>query len=126
LTAIGEDDPAAAWCGWVRPYSEPLARWAVGELLAHAELEHGLRAVVRHARLVAVAPERAGAHAPGSLARQIGLAVRALTRAAPAGLRDELDRLLDALRGASRGGDAFEAATTSLFGELWNQAPRGA
>jgi hypothetical protein len=131
LTAMGEDGVADAWClRRERPYSQALAEWAVGALLARQDLEHATRSIARHARLVAIAPARATAHAPGALARQLGLVVRELMRSAPAALRGELGRALDGLRRASSDGGPFgamlEQTATSLFEELWKQAPRGA
>jgi hypothetical protein len=127
LTAMGEDEVAAVWCARrERFYSQDLARWAVRALLGRADLEHGLRAVVRHARLVAIAPSRARAHAPGALARQLGLLLRELLRDAPGIVRDELGRMLDGLRRASRDGAALEPAALRLVEELWKDAPRGA
>jgi hypothetical protein len=131
LTAIGEEGAAAAWCRRDdRPYSAALARWAVGALLARADLEHAARCIARHARLVSIAPPRAGAHAEGALARQIGLVVRELMRCAPAPVRGELERAFDDLRRASGGarpsGATLDERAARLFEELWKDGPRGA
>ena len=68
FVAIGEDDAAHAWCTRAdRPYSRALALWSVRALLARPDLEHALRAVARHARLIGRAPSRARAHARGAL-----------------------------------------------------------
>jgi hypothetical protein len=130
LTAMGEDEAASAWSlREERPYSTELSRWAVAALLARPDMEHAVRGIARHARLVAIAPTRAKAHAPGALARQLGLVVRELMRNAPAGVRAELGGALDGLRRASSGGagaSTLEERATSLFAELWKEAPRGA
>lgn len=119
LAAIGEDALAAEWCSTLdRPYSRDLALWAVQVVLGRPDLEHALRSTIRHVRLTAAAPGRAGAHAPGALARQLGLLARELARAAPPpALRDELDGLaatlalaLNAAVGSTRELDATAAA----------------
>jgi hypothetical protein len=123
LVAVGEDDLAAAWCRRdSRPYSAELARWTAKALVARRDLQHGVRAVVRHLRLVARSPSRAAAHAPGALARQLGLLVRELSRAAePGTVRDELEGLFGHLARASAGDDAgatFDRAAAQLAADL--------
>ena len=125
LTAIGEDAAATAWCLRERPYSPALARWAVCSLLARPDLEHAVRAIARHARLVAVDPTRARAHAPGALARQLGLIVRELARRGDttSALRAELEHAFDGLRAASgepgQRGPGLEKAAQAVFDDLW-------
>lgn len=123
LAAIGEDDAAQAWCTRVhRPYSGALARWAVRALLGRPDIEHAVRAVVRHARLVGRTPSRARSHARGALARQLGVIVRELASrpGAPRAIRDELEGMLERLRQASEGPDAtLELEAGGFFARLW-------
>jgi hypothetical protein len=84
LTAIGEGDMAMAWCS--RPhgaYSKRAARWSSRALLARPDLDHALRSVARHVRLLAAKPSRAQSHAPGGLARQLATIARELLRMRP-------------------------------------------
>jgi hypothetical protein len=84
LAAIGEPGIAAAWCSQSdRPYSEKTARWIARALLGRPDLDHALRTVVRHVRLLAAKPSRSRAHAPGGLARQLGTLARELLRMRP-------------------------------------------
>jgi hypothetical protein len=112
LVAIGEDAAAFAWLESAdRPYSAPFARWAARTLLRRSDLDHSVRVVLRHARLVATHPVRARAHAPGALARQLGLLMRGLSslRPRPVGVVSaEIDHLVRSLVRASAG----SAATT--------------
>jgi hypothetical protein len=108
LTAMGEESLASEWVSDDRPYSPALGRWMTRVLLERPDLEHSLRAVVRHARLTAAAPGRAAAHAPGALARQLGLFAREVSRAQPPGdLRAEVEGLAGAL---TRGPDTAALA----------------
>jgi hypothetical protein len=135
LVAMGEEELATTWCVRpARPYSARLARWAVRALLARPDLEHSVRVVLRHARLVATEPSRARAHAPGALARQLCVTVRELASSVrPRRLvREELERTLDALQRASNPsgsfGEVFERAALTLFQELYREkrsGPRG-
>ena len=72
LTAMGDDAVAAAWCTrGERLYSRDVARWATHALLVRGDLDHAVRSVVRHARLLSTAPVRARVHAAGALSRQL-------------------------------------------------------
>jgi hypothetical protein len=127
LFAMGEDDAARRWL--VRPgglYSQDLARWAVGALLGRPDLEHAVRALARHARLLAQSPARAPSHGRGAFARQVGLVVRALLAecAPPPPLQAELTRALESLAGTgeeapSSTGAGHEGAAVELFAALW-------
>jgi hypothetical protein len=126
LALMGEDELAAGWCTREElPYSPALARWTVRMLLARADLLHAVRVVMRHARLVAAAPSRVRAHAPGALARQLGLVARELAREAPPTVRAELERAVDGLRRASSGvgpfGAALDQGAANVFEELWRE-----
>ena len=81
LVAMGETAAALAYLdggATLRPYTRRLARWMSRALLGDAALDHALRAALRHLRLVTARPERAKAHAPGSLLRAVLVLVRAL------------------------------------------------
>ncbi len=123
LTAMGENELAAAWATHTpRPYSRRLARWVTRALLARPDLEHALRSLLRHGRLVAAEPARSDGHAPGALARQLGLLARELARAAPPRrVREELGAASEALQRASnakRPSDAiFDETIRRLFGK---------
>jgi hypothetical protein len=123
LTAVGEDEAAVAWCTrGDRPYSASLAGWGVRALLARKDLEHSLRVIIRHVRLLAVHPSRTRAHGPDALARQLGLLVRELGRGAPKEARNELDGILDGLTQACLGQGRFGAAlerVPSIAKDLW-------
>jgi len=130
LSAMGEEEVASEWCVRAeRPYSDRLARWGVRALLTHPELEHSVRVILRHARLVAAEPSRARAHAPGALARHLALLVRELaeSRAVPHALAKELDKALDVLTRASRGAGPFaeglDLAAVELFKRAWKVRP---
>jgi hypothetical protein len=103
LMATGEDALAIAWrLSPQRPFSERLARWAARVLLFRPELEHAMRAVLRHLRLVSTDPSRAKAHAPGALARHLALLVRELKRLQPPpAVFEELETLAAKLRAAT-------------------------
>ena len=95
LAAMGEDKLAVAWrLSPERPYSDALSRWAARAVLSRADLEHGLRSVLRHLRLVSMDPVRMTAHAPGALTRQLALVTRELVRMQPPPvLLEELEAL---------------------------------
>jgi hypothetical protein len=128
LTAIGEVSAAEAWCSLAegRPYSSALGLWASRTLLRRADLEHALRAIARHARLVALAPSRAAAHPRGALARQLALVLRELATAggAASAVRAELRRMVGALQQASDTVEpaswVFEAAAMRVVKEMWS------
>jgi hypothetical protein len=120
LASIGEDDVAVAWAvSASKPYSRRAARWAVRALLRRPDLEHALRVVLRHARLVSPEPSRARAHSAGSLARQVSLLLRELSRSAPAGVREELQTQLEALTRASSGTGPFAVVLDRAALELF-------
>jgi hypothetical protein len=122
LMAIGEDQMAVAWrLGPSRPISERLGRWAVCALLSSPELEHALRAMVRHVRLTSADPPRAREHAPGALARQLSVLARELGRMGPpAAVLEEIEALGDELRAraAAGAGDDLDASARSAFRAL--------
>jgi hypothetical protein len=95
LVAIGEGDLAAAWCARSdRPYSATTGQWAARALLARPDLDHALRTVARHVRLIAGKPSRARSHASGALSRQLGTVARELLRLRPpASIADEMTRI---------------------------------
>jgi hypothetical protein len=104
LVAIGEVEAAERWRA---PYSRRLARWAARALLADTQLDHGMRALARHARLVAGDVAHQASHGPRAMARQIEILARvALSRPLPrisSLVRGEITRLRvdeDALRAA--------------------------
>jgi hypothetical protein len=104
LTAMGENDAAMAWCTRSgRHYTARLGRWAVSVLLGRPDLEHAVRVVLRHARLLVADPSRERGHAPEAMARQLGLFLRELDRArkAPGAVREELERAEDWVSRAS-------------------------
>ncbi len=123
LIAIGELEVAVGWCTHPRPpYSRRAARWAARTLLSRPDLEHGLRALARHLRLLAAKPSRARSHAPEALARQLGTLTRELSRLRPPpSVRVEIDRLVRAFTHASADGAAtaaLTAAALALFDDL--------
>jgi hypothetical protein len=103
LVAMGEDELAVAWrLSPERPYSDALSRWAARAVLSRGDMEHGLRALLRHLRLVSVDPLRSRAHAPGALTRQLALVTRELVRMQPPTLLlEELEALGMRLRSAA-------------------------
>jgi hypothetical protein len=127
LTAMGESELGAAWSTRTRPYSTRLARWAARTLLARPDLEHSVRALLRHARLVAAEPARSRGHAPGALVRQLGLIVRELAQARPPlRVHQELSRASEVLRRASnaqRPSDAILDETIGCVFERETQEP---
>lgn len=109
LVAIGEDTLAVAWrLGADRPFSADLARWAARSLLSRPDMEHALRAALRHLRLISVETTRTRAHAPGSLARHMALVSRELLRMQPPrNIREELEAIAETCRSSAspnRGG----------------------
>jgi hypothetical protein len=127
LAAIGEDDLVVAWLlSAVRPYSEGFGRWAARAVLSRKDMEHSVRALLRHVRLMSVDPPRAMAHAPGVLARQISLVARELTRiASPAAIREELRALGERLRSAASPGcgEDLDGAVRSAYRSLVSALP---
>jgi hypothetical protein len=110
LVSMGEDDSARAWSDARRRdpvarkvYDERVARWAVRALLADPDLEHGVRAVLRHVRLLASDANRRGHHAPGAVSRHLAILVRKMAHdhPAPASLRASIQRLERAARSLS-------------------------
>lgn len=121
LVAMGEDERAIAWCvDGARPYSKSVGRWASQALLSRPDLEHSVRAVLRHVRLIAGGPPRRRAHAPGALARHLLLIVRELQRMpGPHDACQELVQIAEKLRLASTSGvDGIERAVCATFREL--------
>jgi hypothetical protein len=103
LAAIGEDTAAERWLAGAarRAYSRALARWVARRMLDDSRIDHALRVVARHARLVSSEPTRHGVHGAGALGRQLAVVVRLLAAAAerghaPRSVQHELARL-DAL-----------------------------
>jgi hypothetical protein len=127
LIAMGEASRAGPWLEGARPYSPRLARWAVRRLLARPELEHAVRAILRHARLVGAEPARANAHGPGALGRQVALVVRDLLASRPPPrVRQELAAAAEVLRSPSEEVDAsLQTAILRLFGGSPPQVPAG-
>jgi hypothetical protein len=128
LTAMGEGELGAAWSVTRRPYSRRLARWATRALLSRPDLEHAVRALLRHARLVAAEPARSSGHAPGALLRQVGLLVGEFLRARPPRrVHEELMRASELLQRASkaqRPSDAIlEKAIRRLYGKETQKSP---
>jgi hypothetical protein len=96
LTAMGEDDAARVWCTRAaQRYSPGLGRWAASVILGRPDLEHAVRVLLRHARLIAADPSRERGHTPEATARQLALLLRAVARARkiPARLGGELQRV---------------------------------
>jgi hypothetical protein len=125
LVAMGEDDLAVAWrVGPLRPLSECLGRWAARALLSRADLEHAVRGLLRHVRLLSVDPSRAKAHAPGALARQIALVARELIRMQPpAAILEELAALSERLRSVAASGLGLEEAARAAYRSLASELP---
>jgi hypothetical protein len=123
LDAIGEEDAAARWStGGRPPYSKRTARWMARRLLVRPDLEHGVRTLVRHARLLAAKPSRARAHAPEALARQLGIVTREFCRCRPppkvfAELARLTATLAEASAGASDAAAALDRGSRAIFGE---------
>ena len=95
LAAMGEDALAVAWrLSSERPYSDALSQWAARAVLSRRDMEHGVRAILRHLRLVYAEPVRTKAHSPGVLTRQLALITRELARMQPPALiLEELEAL---------------------------------
>jgi hypothetical protein len=103
LSATGEDALAVAWRqSSLRPYSDRLGRWAAQAILSRQDMEHAVRAVLRHLRLTSTDPSRTTTHARGALARHLALVCRELIRMGPPDdVREELEVLDEALRKAA-------------------------
>jgi hypothetical protein len=127
LSATGEDALATAWRqSSLRPYSDRLAHWAAQAILARPDMEHAVRAILRHLRLVSADPPRAKAHARGALTRHLALVSRELLRMGPPdAVREELGALDEALRRAAdpRSGLDLEESARSAFRALATQLP---
>ncbi|HEY6460884.1 MAG TPA: S8/S53 family peptidase, partial [Polyangiaceae bacterium] len=123
LVAIGEDAAACAWLASAeRPYSRRFASWAARTLLRRSDLDHSVRVLARHARLVANHPLRAQAHAPGALTRQLGLVLRELSsvRPVPLAVSAEIDQLVRSLHRVSGGSAAtLEREVLGRLATLW-------
>jgi hypothetical protein len=125
LTAIGEVEAAVRWCsGTARPYSRRMGRWLARALLARPDLEHAVRSLARHVRLIAAKPSRARSHAPGALARQLAMVFRELHRMDPPVLvAVELGRLSRALLDATRSpSPTLDLAAVAIFSDGNNDA----
>jgi hypothetical protein len=117
LVAIGEIDVAVGWCTRAkRPYSRRAARWGTRALLGRPDLEHALRSLARHLRLIAAKPSRARSHAPEALARQLGTLTRELSLLrCPPSVRQELERLGRALAESSTPSGSTAALTQAAL-----------
>jgi len=120
LAAIGESDLATAWCARpAKPYTPRTGQWIARSLLARPDLDHVLRTVARHVRLLAAKPSRARSHAPGGLARQLGtLARELLWMRPPPFVAHELTRIAAVLadpRPATTA--ALDEGAMAVFGE---------
>jgi hypothetical protein len=128
LVAMGEDDLAIAWrLSPLRPYSECFARWAAQAILSRRDMEHALRALLRHIRLVSADAKRSKAHAQGALARQMSLFVRELARIQPppAPVLEELGALGERLRSTAAPGCGhdLDASVRSALRALSSELP---
>jgi hypothetical protein len=108
LVSIGEIAAARAWFEARRSeaavagvYSRALGCWSVRAFLADHALEHALRVVLRHLRLLAADPRRAEAHLAGGVSRQVALLVRSLQRV-DGGSTDAVGREVRALAETAR------------------------
>jgi hypothetical protein len=108
LVAMGEVAAARGWvtarkgdADLVSAYSQSLGCWMVRALLADHSLEHALRTLLRHLRLLASEPRRVEAHPVGVLGRPIALLLRKLESCEPAPTRVQR-RDLRALAEAAR------------------------
>ncbi len=129
LLAMGEEEAARGWSTCAkRPYSADLSGWAVRTLLSRPDIEHAVRAVLRHARLIAARPSRARTQTPGALARQLALLARSLLAAqtAPPKVREELRRTTDVLTRACADSDLdcarLENGVLDLFRTVWSSS----
>jgi hypothetical protein len=127
LTAMGEDGLAVAWClSPERPYSDAFSRWAARALLSRPDMEHGVRVVLRHLRLVSAEPLRRTAHAAGSFGRQLALVARELIRMQPPiAILEELEALEARLRLATdpKHGPVLEGLARAAFASLTVELP---
>jgi hypothetical protein len=131
LLAMGEDGAARAWADARRAdpviaaaYSPRLGHFVARALLSDPELGHGLRALIRHVRLVAHRPGRAPAHGDGAFTRQIRVLIRTLSQRRPRPpprIREEL-AALDARLGAPP--DPGTTGALRLDGALLEAAAR--
>ncbi len=136
LVAMGEIGAARAWLRARRgderassAYGRSLGCWVVRALLSDTSLEHALRTVLRHLRLLAADPRRATQHPEGALARQLALFVRQLQLGTvvpgPSSAdRAQLTALLQRLRGG--GGRGERPAMTDAYASTPVAAIEGA
>lgn len=101
-TEIGEDAAAREWSRRPSLVSPELARWTVCVALDDPSIDHRLKTLARHLRLVAASSQRVEAHGVPSLARQVALLCRELKERAPAHLAAELDALVQRLTAFTR------------------------
>lgn len=112
LLAIGDEAAARAVALALDELAEPpaeLLRWAAARALAEPHLEHAIKAIARHLRLVAGSPRRHEAHGAGSLVRQLVVVADWLARSASASERawaDAVTRAASPLRDAMARGEA--------------------
>jgi hypothetical protein len=127
LAAMGEDALGVAWrLSPARPFSEDLSRWAARALLARPDLEHGVRVVLRHLRLLCAEAPSQKAHAPGALGRHLALIARELIRMEPpAALLRELEAVAARLRRAAGPGQerVLERQARAAFAALTAELP---
>jgi hypothetical protein len=122
LLAMGERSAALAIAdgAHARLCSRRLARWAVRAVLADVSLEHALRAILRHGRLVAGRADRQLSHGEGALARHVVLFVRALARSRVRRSRAVSHELVQLLRRAEREPvHSLEMHITESFATMW-------
>jgi hypothetical protein len=119
LLRMGERAAAQRW-GRRAPWAGLLRAATVRALSRHVLIgparSHPLATLLRHLRLVAQKPDRAAAHAPGSLIRQLALCAGALAASCPAAA-DELIALEERLRtlsGDSAERERVEEAVTNM------------
>jgi hypothetical protein len=135
LVAMGETGAARAWLearhrdvDAAGAYSGSLACWAVKALLGDHALEHALRVVLRHVRLLAADRRRADAHPSGGVSRQIALLLRTLDRgglAATDAQRRELRALAETARRAADEA-AWESRLLDLAETIFARPPAAA
>lgn len=128
LAGIGETVAARAWCARPgRPYTARTAQWTVRALLSRPDVEHAVRALARHVRLIAAQPSRARSHMPAALARQAAIVSRELGRMRPPPLvARELDHIAEALVAqAADGAVGLDEAALTVFPD-WADCVRDA
>ncbi len=100
--------------------SEALARWMVRVVVTDARAGQAARAIVRHARLLAVDARRARDLAPGTLVRQVALVLRGLLEGTavgptPESLRSEVESALAHLASRPSAEEAWIDLATRAF-----------